>query len=138
MAFGAVSVFAQPPQGAPGYGARGGRMTEENVKQRVERLSESLGMSEEQKAKILEIELEAFKKNQVEMQKHYGDREAMRSYMQEQRELRDKQYKEVLSEEQMKKYLEEREQRYQEMRNRNMDRPPQDDPDRGNRGRGNG
>ena len=64
-----------------------------------------------------------------------GDREAMRSYMQEQREARDKKYEEVLTEEQLKKYQEQREQRRQEFQDRQR---PQNDGngERAPRGRG--
>lgn len=148
MVFALISItpaFAQGGRGGgqgqgqgQGRGQGGGQyrqqMTEENVKQRVDRLAQSLEMTEDQKSKVMDYELEAFKTNQVERQRLMGDREAMRSYMQKQREERDKKYKEVLTEEQYNKYLEQREQRRQE--NPNRQRPSDNgDGQRAPRGR---
>ena len=136
-------LFGQAPGGqgrGQGQGQGQGRqMTEEDVKQRVERLSETLEMNEEQKSKIMKYELDSFKKREVERQKYQGDRDAMREQMRKMREERDKVYKETLTEEQMKKYTELQEQRRQQMQNRqprNPGEPPEGDrPPRG-RGRG--
>ena len=106
-------------QRGPGQGeGQRPQMTEENVKQRVTRTAEALELNEDQKKKIMDYEVQAFRAGQAERQRLRGDREAMRSYMQEQREQRDKKYKEVLSEEQYKKYAEQREKRREEMQNR--------------------
>ena len=138
LIFGAISVSAQQGQGqGQGQGPGGGRnLTEDDVKNRVERLSESLEMSDEQEALMLKFELDAYKKNQVERQKlmDAGDRDAMREYMQKQRKIRDEKYKEILTEEQMVKYNELMEERRQQMQNRSKEgNPPQGDqkPDRG-------
>ena len=121
LAFSALPLFAQPGQGqgrgqGPGPGMQ---MTEENVKARIERLSETLELSPEQEKKILKFELDQFNKGQAERQKFAGDREAIREYMQEQRKIRDDKYAEVLTGEQLSKYnqmLEERRQRMRESR----------------------
>ena len=126
-----------------GQGQRQGQgrnFTEDDVKQRVDRLSESLEMTDEQEAAILKFELDAYKKNQVERQKlmDAGDREAMRSYMQEQKKVRDVKYAEILTEEQMKEYAKILEERQQQMRDRNKERNPEQDGERSERGRGRG
>lgn len=97
-------------------------------------------MNAEQEKKILDFELEMFKKNQVERQRIQGDREAMRAFMQEQRKQRDQKYKEVLTEEQFKQYQANQQERMEQMRQR-RDRAPGDRPgdgDRSERGRGRG
>lgn len=145
LVFTLVSITPAFAQGGRGGGQGQGRgqgggeyrqqMTEDNVRQRVDRLAQSLEMKEDQKTKIMDYELKAFKTNQVERQRLMGDREAMRSYMQKQRDEREKKYKEVLTEEQYKKYLEQREQRRQE--NPNRQRPSDNgDGQRAPRGRG--
>ncbi len=83
----------------PGRGL-GREWTEDDVKQRVERLSEALNLSEEQEKQILDFEIEQYKKNSVEMQKYRGDREMMRQIMTKQREARDMKYKEVFTDDQ--------------------------------------
>ena len=127
-----------PPPGGPG--GRGGRQfTEEDVKNRVKRQSQTLGMNEEQEKKIMDFELEQYKKNQVEFQKNQGDWEKRREYMTQQREVRDQKYKEVLTEDQYKQYKQNQEERRQRMQE---NRPPGQRPegagtgDRPDRGRG--
>ena len=55
-----IPTFAQPG------GGQGGRrqMTEEDVKERVQRTADSLNLTDQQEKKVLEFELEFFKKNQ--------------------------------------------------------------------------
>ena len=93
-----ASFLAMPMFGQRGTGQgrpQGNRpqprqMTEENVKERVNRLASNLEMNEDQKKKIMDYELELYKKNQVERQRMMGDRESMRAYMMKQREEREK------------------------------------------------
>jgi hypothetical protein len=111
-------------------------MTEEDIKERVDRTADSLEMTAQQKEKILAIELEYFKKNQERFEDfdpQTGDREEMRAYMMQQREDRMEKYAEVLTEEQMAKYQEMVDRRRQNMRRR-MD----EDPEGRGRGRGRG
>jgi|GEM_PF-2026327 len=130
----------RPGSGQRPEGGMGRQFSEDDVKQRVKRQSELLGMDQEQEKKIMDFELEMYKKNQVERQKHQGDWEAMRTYMQGQRELRDKKYEEVLTEEQFKQYKKNQEDRRERMQ-RQRDGAPGDRPgtgDRPERGRGRG
>ena len=103
-----MTSFAQGPGG--GRGGRG-PMTEEDVKERVSSLAETLKMTDDQQDKILKYELEFNTKMQVEREKNQGNREAMRESMMKYREEREEKYSEVLTEEQMTKYREIREQR---------------------------
>ena len=137
-----LAVFAVPAIGQqrPGMGQGQGpgrgqnwQWTEDNVKQRVNRLSQALDLTEEQEKKVLEFELEQYKKNSVEMQKHRGDREKMREIMTNQRELRDKKFGEVLTEEQYKTYKQNQQDR---MQNRRPQERPQQQGTRSDRGRG--
>jgi hypothetical protein len=138
FAFFTLPLFAQPPQGQrPGEGqgmGRGmmGQQSEEAVTERVENLAKSLEFTAEQKNKLMDFEMGLYKKNAIERQKLTGDREAMMTYMQEQRELRDKTYAEIMTKEQMAKFQE-------LQQNRGQQRPGQG-PDQGEevqqRGRG--
>ena len=137
-----LAIFAVPAIGQqrPGMGqgqgpgrGQGRQWTEDDVKQRVNRLSQALDLTEDQEKKVLEFEMEQYKKNSVEMQKHRGDREKMREIMTNQRELRDKKYGEVLTEEQYKKYKQNQQDR---MQNRRPQDRPQQQGTRPDRGRG--
>ena len=127
-----IPVFSQPGGGQ----GRGRQFTEEDVKQRVSNMADSLDMTAEQEEKILDIELEYWKKNQ-EMRENFdpetGDREAMREYMMKQREERNAKYAEILTAEQMEKYQEMADRRRQNMRRR-----MQEDSEGRGRGRGRG
>jgi Spy/CpxP family protein refolding chaperone len=123
----------QRPDGGQRPGGRmGGQMTEADVKERVKRQSQALELNQEQEKKIMDFEIEMYKKNQVERQRLQGDREAMREYMREQRELRDQKYEEVLTEEQLNTYQERQQERRERMEQR-RNRAPGDRPDGGDR-----
>ena len=125
----------QRPGGGPGPG-RGFQMSEEEIKERVDNLSETLEFSEDQHKKILKYEMEFYNKIQVERQKFSGDREAMRATMMKIREERDKKYEEVLTKEQMDKFKEIQEQRRNDMRRQYQENNPEGQGDRPARGRG--
>jgi hypothetical protein len=132
-----VVTVSIPSLAQPGRGQGGRRQfTEEDIKQRVSRMADSLNMTAEQEKKILDIELAYFKKNQ-EIRENFdpetGDREAMREYMMKQREERNGKYAEVLTDMQMEKYLEMGERRRQSMRRR-----MEEDSEGRGRGRGRG
>ncbi|MDA3822724.1 MAG: hypothetical protein PF450_08975 [Bacteroidales bacterium] len=131
----------QGPGGGREGGGQGGGMgrqwTEEDVKERVKRQTQLLELTEAQEKKLVDFELELYKKNQVERQKLQGDREAMRDYLVKQREVREEKYKEVLTEEQYKKFKENQDQRRKEMQD-NRPNSGQPDGDRPARGRGRG
>ena len=125
----------QGPGGGPGQG-RGFQMSEDDINERVDNLSETLKFSKDQHKKILEYELEFYNKIQVERQKSTGDREAMRASMMQAREERDKKYEEVLTKEQMEKFKEIQEERRSDMRRQYQDNNPEGEDDRPARGRG--
>jgi len=138
-----------PPGGGPGQGpgqGRGFQMTEEDIKARVDDLSQSLSLSEDQHKKILEYEMEFYNKMQIQFQNMRSqggppaDREAMRENMQKMREERDQKYAEVLTKEQMEKYQQIQEQRRSEMRRQFQEGNPGEAPpateERPARGRG--
>ncbi len=137
LAFFAIPLFAQSGQGQ-GRGQGGGQgqgqrrqMTEQDVKDRVVRLSESLECSDVQEKKILDFELGQYKTAQVERQKLSGDRDAMRAYMMKQRDVRDKKYAEILTKDQLKKYNE-----LMEERRNQRQRQSEGGSSEGQRGRG--
>ncbi len=131
MAICSFPMFGQGPgggqrPGGPGPGGGPGRQwTEEDVKERVKRQTQTLGLSEEQEKTIMDFEIEQNKKMQVERQKNEGDWEKMRESMGKQREVRDKKYEEVLTPEQYKKYKQAQEERRQEMQQRRDQNPGQ-------------
>ena len=135
-----VPAFGQGGQGrGQGPGGQRRQFTEEDVKTRVDRMAQNLELTEEQTKKIKDYEVEVFKKNQVEFQKFQGDREAMREFMIEQREARNKKYKEIMSEGQYKKFETQQQQRRQEMQNRRQQQnPDQEGGETRQRGRGRG
>jgi periplasmic protein CpxP/Spy len=98
----------------------GRQFTEEDIIKRVERLSETLDLSEEQEAQLLKIELKDFNSRQDMRGQFQGDREAMRAKMQERRAEKEKKYAEILTKEQMTKWEELREQRRRDFQNKNQ------------------
>ena len=106
----------QRPGGGPGGMGRGFQLSEEDIKERVDNLGETLEFSKDQHKKVLAFEMEFYNKMQVERQKFTGDRDAMRAVMTKAREDRDKKYEEVLTKDQMEKYKKIREQRRSDMR----------------------
>jgi hypothetical protein len=96
---------------------------------------DSLDLTNAQQKKVLEFELEFFKKNQ-EIRENFdfetGDREAMREMMMKQREERNGKYAKVHTDEQMEKYIQMHERRQQQMRQR------REEDVGGQRGRGRG
>lgn len=131
LVFLSIPTFAQPG------GGQGGRrqFTEEDVKERVKRMADSLDLTTEQEKKILAIELEYFEKNR-EMRENFdpetSDREAMREFMMKQREEREEKYAEILTDEQWEKYEQIMDRRRQNMRRR------MEEDSGGQRGRGRG
>lgn len=125
-----------PGQGQGPGGGRGFQMTEEDIVERVDNLSETLEFSKDQHKKILKYELEFYNKMQVERQKFTGDREAMRASMMNARDERDKKYEEVLTKDQMAKFNEIREQRRSEMRRQYQENNPGGEGEKPARGRG--
>jgi len=87
---------------------------EERAKNQTEQMEKLLTLTANQKPKIQEIDLELSKEMTALMQKNQGDREAMRAAMQTIDKKRDEKYKVVLSADQFKKYLENKEQRQRE------------------------
>jgi periplasmic protein CpxP/Spy len=135
LAFCTVPGFAQPGQGR---GIRG-QWSEEDVKARVESLSDTLNLSEKQEKEILMFELEFIKTMQKERENfdpETGDREVMRARMMEIRDDRDARYKEVLTTEQFAKYTEMVEERRSRMRQRPGERPGSESKRSRGRGRG--
>lgn len=106
-----VNTYAQ--QGPQQNGQRR-TMTEEEVKERSAKMAEQLKATDEQAKKMEAIDLEFYKKMQVERQNAGGDREAMRETMQTLSKERDEKYAKVLTAEQMKEYERIREEQRQQ------------------------
>lgn len=104
-----VSSFAQNPQ----HVRRGGRMMD--PKQQIERLSDKLYLTDDQKKEFESINNEFFTKMRAERNTNQGDREKMRESMQALMNERDARIKSLLTDEQYKQYVANQEQ----MRNRN-------------------
>ena len=137
MVFSSIPLFGQPGQGAgrgPGMGGR--QMSEEDVKERVNTLSETLKLSDGQTTELTKYEIDAYKKGQIERQKFDGDRDAMRAYFMESREARDKKYEDVLTKEQMDEFTKLQEERRQQRRQQGDQQRTGQDGERPDRGRG--
>jgi len=91
---------------------------EERAKRETDRLTELLKLTADQKAKIQAVELDLAKQMDAKRQKAQGDREAIRAVVQEIQKLREEKYKPVLTADQFKKYLEDREKRQKEREQR--------------------
>ena len=113
-----MPAFSQPPGGGQG---RRRQMTEEEVKEGVQRTADSLDLTDAQEKKVLAFELE-FHKERQKMFENFdpetGDREAMRAKMMKQRDERNDKYAEVLTEEQLEKFQQMQDRRRQQMRQR--------------------
>ena len=92
---------------------------EERAKVTTDRMVELLKLTADQKTKVQAIELELSKEMTSRMQNNQGDREGMRTAMQDIDKKRDEKYKAVLNASQFKKYLEDKEQRQRERGPRN-------------------
>jgi len=133
------NLMAQGGRG-PGGPGRGYPMTEEGIKERVDQLAETLKLNDDQHKQLEKVEMDFYKKIDVERQKMRNeggplpqDREARRDKMMQMREERDARYKEILTEEQFKQYQEIQEKRRSEMRNQYR---PEGNSERPSRGRG--
>ena len=128
-----LTIYVQPPQGSGqgrgqgGVQGRGGRqaMTEEQIIERSNKLADTLGCNADQKAKLQEIDVKFFKDMQAMRQSGGGDREVMRAKMQSLNAEREKKYKEVLTDAQMKKYIEFKEARMKQRQERAQQRQSQ-------------
>lgn len=97
-----LHIFAQPPGGG-----RGQMMSpEERAEMQINRMKESLALSEEQYELIYAINLDAALQMKEARASAQGDREAMRETMMALRETTNAQIKEVLDEEQYTKFEE--------------------------------
>jgi len=95
---------------------------EESAKAYTERMEKLLTLTADQKNKIQAINLDLAKQMNAQFQNNQGDREAMRSAMQAIEKKRDEQYKPVLTADQFKKYLADKEERQKEMERRRAER----------------
>jgi len=137
-------LSAQDPgggRGRPGGPGRGPQMTEEDIKERVDNLAETLEMSKDQHKKILAVDMDFYNRMQIERQKMMNeggpgpDQEAMRAKMRKIRDERNQQYEEVLTPAQYEKFIEIQEQRRREMRQQRQQNNPEGQGDRPSRGR---
>ena len=94
------------------------RSIEERAKMQDEFMEKQVGLTDDQRVTIQAINLEFAKQLDEERQKNRGDRDAMRAKMREIDAARDAKYKEVLTEDQFNKYLEEKTKRENELQER--------------------
>jgi Spy/CpxP family protein refolding chaperone len=92
---------------------------EERAKSQTERLVKLLELTDEQTKKVQTINLDLAKKMDEAFRNNSDDREAMRGKMQEIDTERDKKYKEILTDDQFKKYQEDKAERAKQRGNRN-------------------
>jgi Spy/CpxP family protein refolding chaperone len=107
--FAAAATFAAAQQ-------RNIPSVEERAKNQTERIDRLVKLTDAQKAQIQAIDLEFAKQMDRQMRGSNSDRNAMRAKIQEINGTRDKKYKETLTDEQFKKYSEDRAKREQQQR----------------------
>ena len=98
------------------------RSVEERAQMQDEFMEKRVGLTDDQKATIQAINLEFAKQLNEQMQENRGDRDAMRTKMREIDAARDAKYKEVLTDEQFNKYLDEKAKREKELQERRRQR----------------
>ena len=146
----ALPMYAQPGRGQRPDGQRSGmgqrpgmgqgmQFSEEDMKDRISSLADTLKLSDSQEKQILDVELKFVRTMQSQRQNfnfETADREAFRANMLKLRDERDAKYKEVLNGEQYAKYNKMVEGRRSQMRQR----PPGEggEQERPSRGRGRG
>jgi Spy/CpxP family protein refolding chaperone len=108
----ALAVFATPAMAQQGQGGR--RML--GADERLAQMTEQLDLTGEQVKQLKPIVEEQTKKQEAIFENASGDRETMRAEMMKLMEETDKQYAEVLTEEQMNTYREMRQQRMRQGR----------------------
>ena len=120
----ATMSFAVAQQGGGGQRGQGqfNQTPEERAKATVERYEKLLTLTADQKTKIQAIEVDLGKQMNTLRQNNQGNRDAMRTAMQEIDKKRDEKYKAVLTADQFKKYLADKEQRQKEMEERRAQR----------------
>jgi periplasmic protein CpxP/Spy len=104
-----TTVMAQGPGQGQGQGNRQMRSSSERAKMETEQLTESLGLSTEQKVKVLEINMKYAAKDSVRFagmraQGQNIDRDVMMKEMQAQRAEQAKEVKALLTDDQKTKY----------------------------------
>ena len=119
----ATITFAAAQQGqGQRQGQRQRQTPEESAKANTERLEKLLTLTADQKTKIAAIDLELAKEMSAEMQNNQGNRENFRTIMATFDKKRDEKYKPVLTADQFKKYLDDKEERRKEMEARRTQR----------------
>ena len=141
-----IPMYAQPGRGqrpdgqrsgqGPGQG-QGMQFSEENMKERVSNMADTLKLSDQQEKKILDSELK-FSRTMRSQRENFdfasGDRDAFRTKMRTLSEDRDAQYKEILNTEQFAKYSKMMEGRRSQMRQSSQREGGEEE--RSSRGRG--
>ena len=111
--FAATVSFAAAQQGGGQQGQRQRMTVEERAKSQTERVANLLSLNAEQKAKIEAIEVDLGKQMEAKRQSLQDNREAMMAAFQEIDKVRDEKYKNVLTADQFKKYVDDKAQRPQ-------------------------
>ncbi len=135
LAFLTLPIFAQQGRG------QGRQMSEQDIRDNVANIADTLNLSEKQEKEILEYDLKFYQTIQKERQNfdpETGDRNAIRARMMELRDERDAKYKEVLTKEQFEKYTKITEERRAQMRQRRGQGQGQGSGGEQSRGRGRG
>jgi Spy/CpxP family protein refolding chaperone len=115
----ATITFAAAQQG---QGQRQRQTPEESAKTQTERYEKLLNLTADQKTKIQAINLELAKEMSTKMQNNQGNRENMRTIFQEIDKKRDEKFKPVLTADQFKKYVDDKEEQRKEMEARRAQR----------------
>ncbi len=113
----ALVIFILPLLTHAAFAQRGGSPEERAAKQTT-MMKEFLGLTDEQLPKVEEINLKFAKSNEELREKHRGDREAIIAAFRESGQLKEEALAEVLTEEQMGKLQEKKEEMRSQRRGR--------------------
>jgi Spy/CpxP family protein refolding chaperone len=112
-----AGAFAQRGQGGPRGGQQKESMTPEQRAERMtNKMTEELGLSEDQKQKIYQINLENAEKRQVQREAMVEERKAKREEMQAQTKAQNEQIEAILTPEQKTKWEEVKKENRKEIR----------------------
>ncbi len=101
---------------AKAQGPNRGGTPEEFANRQTKQMTELLSLSEKQQEQVAALNLKYAKKRDEQRKEAVGDREAMREKMKTMRTERQKELKEILSEEQYNKYIEFEKERFEKRR----------------------
>lgn len=114
----ATVIFIIPLLSHAAFAQRGMRSPEERAEKQTAMMKEELSLTEDQVAKVEEINLKYAQKNEELREQYKGEREAIMTAFRESQQLKEEELAQVLTEEQMTKLQEKKEEMRSQRRGR--------------------